>query len=84
MAIETTPAFFGSLSELQDHRDRGLVRETSPGSHGAVAHRRERAFDDIRRCPFFLSNRNWRLVVSDAVVGGGGGVAGGVIQPSRE
>jgi hypothetical protein len=49
MAIETTPAFLGGLSELEDHRERGLVRETSLGSHGAVAHRRERAFDDIGR-----------------------------------
>jgi hypothetical protein len=47
IAIETTPAFFGGLSELEDHRQRGLVRETSLGSHGPVAHRRERAFDDI-------------------------------------
>ena len=47
MAIETTPAFFGGLSELEDHRQRGLVRETALGSHGPVAHRRERAFDDI-------------------------------------
>jgi hypothetical protein len=47
IAIETPPAFFGGLSELEDHRQRGLVRETSLGSHGPVAHRRERAFDDI-------------------------------------
>jgi hypothetical protein len=37
MAIETRPAFFGGLSELEDHRECGLVRETSLGSHGAVA-----------------------------------------------
>jgi hypothetical protein len=49
MAIETTPAFFGGLGELEDQRERGLVRETSLGSHRAVAHRRERAFDDIGR-----------------------------------
>src|ERR1700731_301992 len=47
IAIETPPAFFGGLSELEDHRQRGLVRETSLGSHGPVAHRRARAFDDI-------------------------------------
>jgi hypothetical protein len=41
IAIETTPAFLGGLSELEDHRQRGLVRETSLGSHGPVAHRRE-------------------------------------------
>jgi hypothetical protein len=35
IAIETPPAFFGGLSELEDHRQRGLVRETSLGSHGA-------------------------------------------------
>jgi hypothetical protein len=28
MAIETPPAFFGALSEFEDHRERGLVRET--------------------------------------------------------
>jgi hypothetical protein len=28
IAIETTPAFFGGLNELEDHRQRGLVRRT--------------------------------------------------------
>jgi hypothetical protein len=41
--------FFSGLSKLEDHRQRGLIRETSLGSHGAVAHPRERAFDDIGR-----------------------------------
>jgi hypothetical protein len=49
IAIETTPAFFGGLSELEDHRQRGLVRETSLGSHGPVAHRRERGFGLLTR-----------------------------------
>ena len=49
VAIEATPAFLGGLGELEDHGERGLVRETSLGAHGAVAHRRERAFDDVGR-----------------------------------
>ena len=49
VAIEATPAFLGALGELEDHGERSLVRETSLGAHRAVAHRRERAFDDVRR-----------------------------------
>ena len=47
VAIEATPAFLGGLGELEDHGERGVVRETSLGAHCAVAHRRERAFDDV-------------------------------------
>jgi transposase len=49
VAIGATPAFFSGLGELEDHGERSLVRETSLGAHRAVAHRRERAFDDVRR-----------------------------------
>jgi len=48
VAIEATPTSFGSLGELEDHGERGLVRETSFGAHGAVVHRGERTFDDVR------------------------------------
>ena len=49
VAVEATPAFLGGLGELEDHGERGLVGKTSLGAHGAVAHRRERAFDDVGR-----------------------------------
>src|SRR3982074_2963207 len=49
VAVETTPAFLGGLGELEDHGERSLVRETSLGADGAVAHRCERAFNDVRR-----------------------------------
>src|SRR5215813_9695571 len=48
VAIEATPTSFRSLGELEDHGERSLVRETSFGAHGAVAHRGEQAFDDVR------------------------------------
>ena len=48
VAIEATPTSFGSLGEFEDHGERGLVRETSFGAHGAVVHRGERTFDDVR------------------------------------
>ena len=66
MAIETPPAFFGGISEFEDHRERGLVRETSLGSHGAVAHRRERAFDDIG-CTQMLPVFGWKVIRRRAV-----------------
>ena len=47
VAIEATPAFLGGLGELEDHGERGVVRETSLGAHRAVADCRERAFDDV-------------------------------------
>jgi hypothetical protein len=36
VAIEAMPTFFGSLGEFEDHGERGLVWETSVGTHGAV------------------------------------------------
>jgi hypothetical protein len=47
VAIEATPASLGGFAELEDHGERGLVRETSLRAHGAVTHGRERAFDDV-------------------------------------
>jgi len=47
VTIEATPAFLGGLGELEDHGERGLVRETSFASHGAVTDRCEGALDDI-------------------------------------
>jgi len=39
VAIEATPVFLGGLGQLEDHGERGLVRET--GAHCSVADRRE-------------------------------------------
>jgi hypothetical protein len=41
VAIEATPVFLGGLGQLEDHGERGLVRETSFGAHCSVADRRE-------------------------------------------
>ena len=41
LAIEATPAFLGGLGQLEDHGERGLVREASFGAHCSVADRRE-------------------------------------------
>src|SRR5262245_3101942 len=61
MTIEATPASLGGLGELEDHRERGLVRKTSLGAHGSVAHGRERAFDDVRR-PQVFPVLGWEVV----------------------
>jgi hypothetical protein len=39
VAVEPSPTFLGSLDEFEQHRERGLIREASLGSHRAVAHR---------------------------------------------
>src|SRR6516162_2493201 len=49
MTVETTPAFFSGLGQLEDHSQRGLVRQASLASHGAVTNRCECAFGDVRR-----------------------------------
>ena len=49
VAIEATPAFLGGLGELEDHGERGLVRETALRAGRAMADGREGAFDDICR-----------------------------------
>src|SRR6266704_372529 len=55
VTIETTPAFLGGLGELEDHGERGLVREASLRANGTMAHGRERAFDEgIERCARIL------------------------------
>jgi hypothetical protein len=41
VAIEATPAFLGGLGQLEDHGERGLVRETSFGAPCSVADSRE-------------------------------------------
>src|SRR3984893_12875246 len=41
VAIEARPTFLGLLGQLEDHGERGLVRETSFGAHCSVADRRE-------------------------------------------
>jgi hypothetical protein len=53
VAIEATPAFLGGLGELEDHRERGLIRKTSLRAHGAVTHGGERAFDNVARAQMF-------------------------------
>src|ERR1700740_3480908 len=53
LTIEATPAFLGGLGELENHGERGPVRKTSLGAHGAVTHSRERAFNDVRRTQMF-------------------------------
>src|SRR3981189_2326060 len=53
VTIEATPAFLGGLGELEDHRERSLIRKTSLRAHGAVTHGGERAFDDVGRAQVF-------------------------------
>ena len=48
VAVEAAPTFLRGLDELEDHRERGLVREAALRSDRAVSHRGERAFDRIR------------------------------------
>ena len=49
VTIETAPASLSGFGELEDHGQRGLVRETSLRAHGTVTHGCKRAFDDVRR-----------------------------------
>ena len=53
VTIGATPAFLGGLGELEDHRERSLIRKTSLRAHGAVTHGGERAFDDVGRAQVF-------------------------------
>ena len=75
MAVETAPASLGGFGELEDHRQRGLVRETSLRAHGAVTHGRERALDDVRRAqmlPVFggeVVEGEQRLAILDQALG---------------
>src|SRR5437764_15458371 len=67
VAIEATPAFLSGLGELEDHGERCLVRETSLGAHRAVAHRRERAFDDVGRAQM-LPMLGWAVVEGEQAI----------------
>src|SRR5262249_53629854 len=49
MTVEAAPVPLRLLDELEDHGERSLVREAAPGANGAMAHRRERALDRVRR-----------------------------------
>ena len=49
VAVEAAPTSLRGFGELEYHGERRLVRETSLGTHRAVADRRERTFDDVRR-----------------------------------
>ena len=49
VSIESAPAFLCSFDELEHHGQRCRVRETALGAGGAVADRRERALDRVRR-----------------------------------
>jgi hypothetical protein len=47
---EASPAFLGGLDHLEDHRQRGLVRQAAAlRSHRFVPHRRERALGSVVR-----------------------------------
>ena len=47
MSLETSPALFGSLRQLENHGDGGLVRETAPRSDRSMPNSRERALDRV-------------------------------------
>src|SRR5690242_16172800 len=49
MAVEASPVSLGGLCELEDHGQRGPVREAALAPHSAVTHRCERALDDVGR-----------------------------------
>src|SRR5215510_3972248 len=49
MTVEAAPVPLRLLDELEDRGERSLVREAAPGANGAMAHRRERALDRVRR-----------------------------------
>src|SRR5215471_11792861 len=49
MTVETAPVPLRLLDELEDHGERGLVRKAALRANGAMAHRRERALDRVRR-----------------------------------
>src|ERR1700674_2430832 len=47
VAVETAPAFLGSLGKLEDHGERGLVRKAAFGTHRAMADGCEGAFNRV-------------------------------------
>jgi hypothetical protein len=54
--LDTVP--LGGLGVLEDHGQRGLVRETALAAHSAVKIRRKRAFDDVGRYADPVSSRS--------------------------
>ena len=42
VAVEAAPTFLRGLDELEDHRERGVVREAALRADRAVSHRGER------------------------------------------
>lgn len=47
VAVEAALALLGRLGELEDHGERGLVREAALRSDRAMAHGRKRALDGV-------------------------------------
>ena len=45
LTVEATPCLLGRIDELEDHGERGFVRQAALG---AVAHGGERALDPVR------------------------------------
>lgn len=49
MSLETSPTVLGSLRQLEDHGEGGLVGETAPRSNRSMPDGRERALDRVCR-----------------------------------
>ena len=49
VTVEAAPAFLCALDQLEDHGERGLVREASFRTDRAVTHGGERALDRVGR-----------------------------------
>ncbi len=48
MTVEAAPAFLRALDQLEDHGERGLVRQAALRADRTVAHRCKRALDRVR------------------------------------
>src|SRR3954471_6704072 len=48
MTVEPSPALLGGLGQLEDHGERGLVRQAALRAHRAMADRHERALHWVR------------------------------------
>ena len=53
VAVEPAPAFLRAVDQLEDHGERGPVREAALRADRAVAHGGEGAFDGVRRAQVF-------------------------------
>src|SRR3954468_15153230 len=53
VTIEPSPALLGGFGQLEDHGERGLVRQAALRPHRAMADRRERALDRVRGAQVF-------------------------------